>query len=722
MTSSPRNLAEHIKTDIPGVAGSTRIFRFFQDAKVALEHENKEIATEHIYASDPSIFDILSIELSAGDPATALDGPNKIVLSESLANRLFGEKQPVGEVIKSELVHTLPNQENNYHLVVTGIYKNLPKNSHITLEALLSAETDPRLSEWDFGHFNTLTYLLLEPGIDPQRVGSSLTGIYEKYLDPVKEPVLTSAVHELVPLSEIHSRDTGGNTYLFVLVGIAFLILLISVISYVNLATAQASRRSMEVGIRKVMGSTRGQLVLQFIVESMTYVAISILVANLLVWQFVGTMNKMLGLELIPGRLWDSYLLPGMIGLWLLLGLTSGSYPAFFLSSFEPFSTLRRKGPTGVPVRRILVATQFTVLIFVLSCTWMTFQQLRYMQEKDLGFDQDKIIHFELRGNEWKQDFLYFREELIQLPQIEAVGTSSFLPGASGMGRRPISADGTAGKEAQFVNWGSFDYSYPSVIGMELLEGRFFAKEFPTDAAVSVIVNETFLRQFGIESPAVGRKIKFGGDGNPNAETIVGVVKDFHHSSLHNPIAAQIFLLNASPQVFVKLNKADHSTIASMEQIWQKIFVNSPFEFTFLNSTLQANYETDRIRGRIFVFFSCLTVLIAFLGLFGLASYLTEQRIKEIGIRKILGADLANLVTRMSREFIWLVFVAAIPAFLAAHYFIEKWLNEFAFQVAINNWYLVLVLMLSLLGTLLTTGWHTFRIARKNPAENLKHE
>ena len=719
---SPRNLAPFIKADFPEVQQCVRIFQFFDDDQLNLKYEGKTIASDEIFAADPSIFDVFTIDLLKGEVTNALEGPNKIMLSESLAQRIFGDETALGKVVSTELVHSLPKKESNYQLMVTGVYKDFPRNSHLTLNALMSAETDPALEEWYFSHFNTLYYLLLAPQAKAVEVAANLTDIYKKHLNPVKEPVLTSATHELVPLKEVHFRESGGRTYIFIFGGVALLLLIIAMISYVNLTTAQANRRSMEIGIRKVMGSNRRQLIQQFLSESLVYTALSMGIAILLVWKFVGSMNTTLGLELEAARLWQPELLTGIIGLWLILGLLGGSYPAFFLSSFQPITVIKSKQAKGAPIRRILVAVQLAVVIFVLSCTGMIYEQLKFMQHKDLGFNHEQVLRIELSGKDWFKEYVTFRDQIQQFPEVAVAGSSDFIPGVGQMVRRPISTNGSEGLDPQFVFWGAFDYNYPEVIGMTLKEGRFFSKDFPTDIRNSVIVNEAFLRQFGIEEPAVGKTIKFGDDSNPNTETIVGVIRDFHHESLHSPLAGQLFTLGSSPNVFVKLNNYNDAVIDNIRKSWQAVIPDTPFEFAFMDETLQSNYIADQVRGRIFFFFSILTIIIAFLGLFGLASYLSKQRVKEMSIRKVLGAELWSLITLVTKEFVWLVLLAAIPALLLAWYFIQEWLHDFAFHTSINYWLLGLALLVALVGTMLTTGWHAFQVARRNPADSLKQE
>ncbi len=722
-SGSPRNLANYIKTDIPQVEEVVRVFQFFQNDEVTFENGQRSSKSEFVWAVDENIFEVFDFELLEGDKHSALAGPNKIILTESFAKRLFGNQSPIGAVINTELIHSMPGQGGaHYELIVSGVLKDIPNNSHFFIEALLSSPTDPFLAEYYFSHFNTFNYTLINPAADPAEVAPLLTKIYDDYLDPVREPVLKRAEHILVPLRSIHNLDSGGEIYSYVFGAVAILLLLIALISYVNLSTAQSSQRSVEIGVRKVMGSNRGQLIFQFLTESLLYTGVATLLAFVLTWLSVDYINSWLGLDLVGGRMLQPDFLVGILGLWLILGLLGGAYPAFFLSSFQPVSVIKAKKTHKAPVRSVLVAIQLGVVIFVLCSTAMIYQQLEYVKQKDLGFDKDLVIRMELEGNDWFEKYQRIKDKLKQMPVVTEVGTSSFLPGVGQMGRRPISADGTAGTEAQFVSSGNFDYEYPGVIGMELSEGRFFSRDFTVDRTNSVIVNEAFVRQFGLEEPIVGQQIKFGHAENPNSETIVGVIKDFHQASLHDPVAGQLFLLNSSPNVFVKLARFDEGIVKEVKAVWQDLNPEQAFDFAFMDELLQSNYEQDQVRGRIFLFFSILTILIAFLGLFGLAAQMNRQREKEFSIRKILGAQAFQLISLASRSFIKLVFIIALPAVFVSWYFAEQWLQAFAYRTDINYWVFGLVLLLTLFATLLTTGWHAFRVTRNNPAEYLRQD
>ena len=377
----------------------------------------------------------------------------------------------------------------------------------------------------------------------------------------------------------------------------------------------------------------------------------------------------------------------------------------------------------GTPMRKALVAVQFAVVIFVLTCTGMVYEQLQFLKQKNLGFDRDQILQLTFAGNEAIEKAPVLKEILLENPNILETSTCSFTPGLGGMIRRPISANGTAGQEPQFIYQGHIDYDYFSTMDIELLAGRNFSPDFPGDQQNSVIVNEAMIRNFGLEEPVIGEKIRWGDKNNPNFFTVIGVINDFHQSSLHSPIESQIFHFRpASTQLTVKMGDEVAKGIAHIKNSWATFFPDQPFEYRFLDEALQSHYIADHRRGRLFFSFSILTIFIAFLGLFGLASYLAKQRTKEMGIRKVFGASVVKMIVLMTKNFLWLVVLSALPAFVIAWYVIQKWLDNFAFQVNMNYLIFAIILLFTLLLTFVTTGFHAFRAAQINPAKTLKYE
>lgn len=714
-------IAPYLQQDFPEVAGTTRLYQFFNNEQVDLNYENKVITTAHLTVADSTALNIFTFDFIYGTVQGALDGPNKIVLSENLAIRIFGNVDPVGKIVQTKLTHAQPNIKSDYSLMVTGVYRDFPKNSHWEVDAMISSTTDPYLRNYYFNTFNFNTYVLLKDGVVAADFQEKIPSIYRNYLDPDREPVMKEAHHQLVPLRKIHMQATGGYTYIYIFSAIGFLMLLISMISYVNLVTAQASRRAMEIGVRKVMGSTQSQLIRQFLSESMVYSSVAIVIALGTMFYLIPSINTLLGLQLAAGQLMHPQVLLGLLAFLLLIGILGGSYPAFFLSSFEPITVLKGKLTKGSPLRRALVATQFGVVMIVLICTGMIYEQLQYMRHKDLGFNQDQVVHLEMTGEGALEKLPVLKNALKQSSAITSVGTASFLPGL-GMSRRPISADNGESKEPQFVDYGFIDYDYFQTLDMDLRAGRNFSIDHPKDATESVVVNEQFAKAYGLDDP-IGEHIRFGDSGNPNYETIVGVVKDFHSSTLHTSIPPQIFFLRpASYNLAVKINQNPAMSIPHIEETWRSIFPNAPFAYRFLDEDLAQAYETDQIRGKIFLLFSGITIAIAFLGLFGLVAYIARQRVKEIGIRRVLGASTWHVVSLLSKDFLCLVVAVAVPSFAVAWYFVQNWLKDYAYRAEMN-YSLFLYTLLFVLGlTLLTTLFHALRATQLHPAKALKEE
>lgn len=717
---TPATLGTHIERDFPEVESCIRFFSFFNNDRLAFRFNDKIVEEDEVYVTDAAVLESFSFPLLEGDAQTALQGPNKIIISQDLAKRIFGNQNSIGQTLETDLTHRVLNEANPYAFEVTGVFKDLPRNTSVYTQALISAETDSYLEEYNMGEFFVMTFLLLNPQTDIQAFEPKMTAIYDKYLQRRDDQILVNAEHQLVSLKEIHFSDTNGFTYVYIFSGVGILLLLIAFISFVNMVTAQGSKRALEIGIRKVMGSQRNQLMGQFLTETIFFTLLSLGIAVSLVFLLIQPINTLLDLHLLPDQLWKPHILFGMLSIVILLGVIGGSYPAFFLSSFQPIAVLKGKLAKPVPLRRFLVAFQFAVVIFVLSCTGMIYHQLEYLRDKDLGFRQGDQVQLELPGEEAMQKWPVAREALLANPNIVSVGTSSFVPGVGGMIRGPISMEGS---EPAFVRRARIDYDYLEVMGIDLVKGRMFSPDYPSDSSRSVIINEAMVDLFELGDNPLGKKLKIGDWGNPNYLEVVGVVKNFHQSSLHDPIDPQLFRwAPAANNVAVELGSDLRLGMQSLEKVWSEVFPDSHFDYAFLDEMLLERYEADQRRGSIFFYFSWLTIFIAFVGLFGLTSYLTAQRTKEVGIRKVFGASLRDIIILLSKDFLWLVGLAALPGLLLAWLVIHRWLENFAYQVGINYLLPVLVLIAVFALTLATTGWHAFRTARLNPKDSLNYE
>lgn len=722
--TTPGNLAPLIQQDYPEVKKIGRTFGFFQSERILLEAGEKKIQTDQIYAVDSTISEIFSFDWLYRQSGNALSSPNSIALSERLAKQLFGTSNPVGQIISSRTpARNIP--AGPLQLMITGVYKDWPENSHWFPNALVSSSTDPGLGDAYFNAFSFNTYILLQEDVQPDSFAKKLSSIYIRYLDPQREPVMKKATHRLLPLLQIHFDETEGQNYLYTFGAIGLLLLLIALISYVNLAIAQSSKRAKEVALRKVLGSQKQQLILQFLGESFLFTFFGLLLGILLANFGVAIINDWLSLVLDAGDLWQPVILLSM--LILLIGLTvlGGAYPALYLSSFQAVDIIRGKGVSGkhrIPIRKLLVGLQFVVVLFVLVCTAMISTQLAYMQEKDLGFEQERMVAFELPQSHHSSRISMI-DQFNRSPHIAAFCQTSFVPGGGNMIRGPISVETPEGPQQDFVRRGYVDERYLTTMDIRLVDGRAFSPAFSTDSAQGAIVNQTFIRHFDL-TDVIGTKVRLGGQGNPNFLRIVGVVEDYHESSLHNPIQPQLYLYTGQRmsifvmQLLGNLAQAEQE----VEQIWQEHFPETPFNLYVLNELLQEEYESDQIRSNIFKGFSLITICLAFLGLFGLASFLAKQRTKEIGIRKVLGASNPDLLVLMTKPFLYLLLLAALPAFGLGWWFIHTWLENFAFRAEIRPGLFVLVWSCIAILILAVTGWHAIRSAQLNPVDALRDE
>ncbi|MFK7809781.1 MAG: ABC transporter permease [Saprospiraceae bacterium] len=715
-------IGPHMQEDFPEVESMTRIFRFFDNETVNVSYDGKQIEMADTYVVDEEALSIFTFDLLHGDKKDMLSGPNKIILSKTLATDIFGDTNPVGKMLSTDLQHAALDTTHQYALEVTGVYQDLPANSHLELQALISSKTDPHYEAYDFRRFSFFTYVLLHEGTDTELLTSKIPQIYEQYMDPNRESIMKYAIHNLVPLREIYMSATGGSTYLYIFSAVGLLLLLIAIISYINMVTAQASKRSLEIGVRKVMGSSRGQLIVQFLSESMFFSVGAVLLSIAVVVFGISYVNVLLDLQLSIHQLFQPEILLGILAIVLFVGFIGGSYPAFFLSALQPVGMMKGRISKGASLRKALVAIQFGVVVFILVSTGMIYEQLKFISQKDLGFDSEQVVRLALPSSEAAEKAVIFRERVKQSPDINNVGVSSFTAGIN-MPRRPMSADDAENKEPQFVHFGSVDYDYFKTMNIDVVAGRNFSIEHATaDAEDHVIVNESFASNFGLENP-VGKRVRFGDKNNPNFITIIGIVEDFHQNSLHEPIAAQMFLLEPNAyNLSIKVNNNITKGLTHIEDTWQALFPQVPFEYQFLDDEIQRSYEVDQVRGRLFLLFSILTIFIAFIGLFGLAAYMIRQRTKEIGIRKILGATSWSIIYMVGKDFLKLVAIAAVPAFIAAWYFINGWLQDFAYRTEMNYLVFVVVLVLTLALTFLTTSLHAAKATVINPAETLKQE
>ena len=698
--------------------------RFMPQGRTRLENDNINYMVEDVYLADSTVFDVFSFDFLRGNPATALSEPNSICLSESEAFRIFKGADPLGKLLSTD----------NHSFEVTGVYKDQPKNSHIIARAIGSASTDrERYHSQRWGAFGIYTYVKLNPTASGQVVEDKLNKeIMDQYVAVIFDRFDLQVVYELLPIRDIHLTSSfegepvpvGSMDYIYIFGIVAVFLIIIACINYMNLATAQSMRRALEVGVRKTMGAQRGSLVSQFIAESVVIASVSLALSLVLLSLVVPLINNYVGTALDIGQLWNVEVLL-VIGLILVVtGILSGSYPAFYLSAFTPSRALKGGSAakrSGNPwLRRGLVGLQFAISIFMLISTFIIYDQMQFLRSKDLGFDKEQVASIVLRGESFQQ-WEVFRRRLMQNPNISNVTTASSIPGGGYPNRmRPIETnEGTM--EELGLNELQIDFEYFPTLGIEMAQGRNFSSAFSTDTSRALIVNEAMVRRMGWTDP-IGKRIQFSDDSTV-FHKVIGVAKDFHQSSLHDPIEPLLFAPNLSNRrAMIRVDDNYLATMSYVSDTWKALFPNLPYESQFLDQRFVEFYENDKVRGDLFLGFSIIMIVIAALGLLGLASFTAEQRSKEISIRKVLGASIQGLISMLVKEFVVLVLIGAVPAFVFAYWFAENWLGEFEYHVNINFMLFVLVVFIIMLVTVSTTGFHAFRAAQANPSENLKNE
>ena len=630
---------------------------------------------------------------------------------------------------------SLHAERRNEEFKITGIIRDVPLNSHFRFQALISRSTRPEF-QGSWGNFGVATYIQLPPGYDLSKMYTSLDKVIKEKVNPIFEKVNIKIAYEMQRITDIHlhskiqdeAEEGGDISYIYIFGAVAAFMLVIACINYMNLATARSTNRAKEVGLRKVMGSQRGQLVAQFLTESVVVAIISLLLAMLLIYLLLPAFNTLANKQLPFSSLFQPYIIMSLVAIVMFTGIVGGSYPALYLSGFNPVNVLKGKLSSrggNSAFRKTLVVVQFGLSIFMLISTLIVFDQLQFLRDKDLGFEKENIIRLNLSNKEMRDKGEALAEKLRQLSEVVAVGRADATPG-SGIGKLLFKVEDAEGKMVdRGVDLFGADYDYVNTMGMKIVNGRNFSKDNPGDTLYSVLVNESMVARMGWKDP-LGRKFQSGGPKGPIDQLVVGVIKDYNQNSLYDPIEPLIVVLDRNTNfVFVRLAKGDvKSSMKAVEKVWQEIYQGRAFEYTFLDEDLDSQYKADQKRSQIFTAFSGLTVMIACLGLLGLAAYSTEQRTQEIGIRKVIGASVSGLVMLVSREFFLWVGIGMLLAIPAAWYFTEQWLQNFAYRIDLGGEWptFILAALLAFVITLITVGYHVIRAAVANPVRSLRSE
>jgi putative ABC transport system permease protein len=720
-------LGDELRTNYPEVENTVR---FFGGPRAQYKNGDKQFYEEDFFETDSTVFRMFSYEFIDGDPTTALNFPNCIVLTESIAKKYFGSVAAA----KGQSLQDPQGEE----LKITGVIKDVPFNSHFRFDALISRPTSI-LPPGAWGGFGVFTYIQLPAGYDLSRMYTSLDKIIKEKVNPIFDQYNIKVKYELQRITDIHlyskiqdeAEEGGDISYIYIFGAIAGFMLVIACINYMNLATARSTNRAKEVGVRKVMGSQRKQLIAQFITESVVITLIALVVSLALIYILLPGFNSLANKHLPFSYITQPMVLLSLVGIVLFAGVVGGSYPAFYLSGFNPVTVLKgklaSKGGTVI-FRKILVVSQFAISIFMLVSTLIVFDQLQFMRSKDLGFDKEQVVRINLNGRELRQKARILSDKLKQASGIESVGLASSSPGER-IGKNLFKVEDNEGKMTdRGVDLFSADFDFVKAMGMKITRGRDFSRDVFSDTIYAVLVNEAMVKRMGWTDP-IGKKfvLEQAGPNNTDLEKrVVGVVKDYHQNSLYEEIEPLMIILSSNSRfVLVRTTKGDvQSSLASIEKVWKEVNPDFPFEVDFLDQDFNSQYRADEKRSQIFTAFSGLTIAIACLGLLGLAAFTTEQRTKEIGVRKVIGASVNSLVVLVSKEFFVLVGLGMLLAFPAAWYFTASWLENFAYRIELQGEWLTFILsaLLAFIITLVTVGYHVIRAASANPVNSLRSE
>lgn len=711
-----------LASDYPEVEEAVR---FVNSGRTLFKNGATRLYEEKVFFADSNVFRVFSTRFLEGDPKTALQEPNTLVLSESSAIKFFGNHQQY-------LGKTLENVNGKVYRV-TGVIEDLPKNSHFLFNILVSRNTLPADFASNWGNFDYYTYVLLKPGSSAAAFTEKMRPMYDKYMAPIFSQFNIKIRFEAQPITSIHLHSTtlnepeeaGSMSYIYIFSAVAFFMLLIACINYMNLTTARSARRAKEIGIRKVTGSNKTQLVAQFLIESTLTAFVALLLSFGLIALFLPVFNNIAGKFISFGTLFKPDTFAILLGVVLFVGIVGGSYPAFYLSKFNPVSVLKgslSKGSSNVHLRRALVVIQFSISMIMLICTWVVYGQLNYLRSKDLGFDKSHVLTASaITDRNIRSAVLSFKNEMRKNPNVLSVSTSNGIPGA-GITFNLFSIETASGYVDKGVDMYGIDEDYVKTLGIRLAKGRNFSGL--ADTLHSILVNEKLAKDFGWGENSLGKRVKFTGDTSGNYLEVVGVVKDFNQKSLYNEIAPLILLYSPNSNLIqLKLRSGNlPATIAGIENTWKNSFPDIPFQYTFLDQDFDSQYAADQKRGKIFTAFSALTIVITCLGLLGLIAFTTEQRQKEISIRKVLGAGMGQIIPLMTRNFVFLVGLSCLIAFPVAGYFMSKWLKIFPYNTGLRVSPFVFSAFAVLLITLLTVVFHTVKAALANPVSSLRAE
>jgi len=735
---SPAPLVPTLKKDYPQIVQFVRL-KDFRDIRI--KKDNQNIQEHNAVFADSTFFQVFSIPVIAGDRLTALNEPNSIVIDETTARKFFNSTDVVGKTLYVD---------NYVNCKITAVIRDIPPQSHFHFSFIRPIHDTYHDDQGDWLSNNYASYVLVRPGVTQASLQDKVNATIDNYLSKQLEQVLHANANDLkkggnhffypvMALTDIHLHSNksyefqanGNVAYVYIFSVIAIFILLIACVNFMNLSTARSANRAKEVGIRKVAGSLRSSLITQFLTESVLVSFLSLLFALGIAALLLPLFNQLAGKQMSVFTLFSSWLLPVLIALIIVVGCIAGSYPAFYLSSFQPVQVLKgsiAKGFKGSWLRNGLVIFQFFISITLIIGTIVIYNQLNYIRSREIGYNRDQVLVINDTYALDKQ-IKTFRQEMLKISGVQSAAVAGSLPTETGFNQNGWFRDPTLDAKQVTILTGFYaDQNYIPTMGMRIAAGRNFSTDFPTDSS-AVIINETAAKLLGFKNPlneTLYRPVGYASDGGFASKPyhIIGVVKDFNFSTMRNQIGPLIIELSENyGRIAMRINtKNIPALITQVENKWNKMVPGQALSYTFLDADFNKVYNAEQRTGKLFITFAVFAIFIACLGLFGLVTYAAEQRIKEIGIRKVLGAKIGEIVTMIAKDFLKLVLISSVVAFPVAWWAMNKWLQSFAYRINISWWVFVVAGLLTIAIALITVSFQAIKAAIANPVKSLRTE
>jgi len=715
--------------ELPEVTNHTRLLHI--PRSVLISYNDKNFYQEHIIYADSTFFDLFGYDFLRGDPQTALSESHSVVLTEKTANKYFGDEDPMGKMLEW-------NKDKNYRVV--GIIENPKNSSHINFEMLVSHVTlydHPVYSRYidELFSFMTFNYVELEPGTDVSEMNEKIAGIIEKYMGDDMREIGAELAYFIQPVKSIHLEshltheleDNGNKSSVYIFSAIAVLILVIACINFVNLSTAKATTRAKEVGLRKVLGANRQALFQQFMGETFIVTLISMAIALVVIDLLIPVISKLTNgpFEIMIFEHW--YFIPVLIGFILIVTLIAGFYPAIYISSYNPIKVIKgnfARG-SGKPIfRNVMVTLQFIITIFLIACTLVIFKQMDFTRKKEMGVSIDNMIIAPLRSRQMMEHYDSQKAELMQVPGVEEICSFSAYVG-NFQQRRGYYAEGELSDNMWMLRNIQVDYNWLDIMDIDLIQGRNFSSTVQADSA-AIIVNKALVTEVGWLDP-IGKTISLPGPEGIDGPQfkVIGVTDDFNYASLHETVKPLIIHIDPNRVRYIGIKydpSASNTLLANLTEKWEQLNPGYPFNYFFLEEKFKQLYYSEKQMAGVFSNFTYLAIIIACLGLFGLVSFITEKRIKEIGIRKVLGSSVNDIIMLFNKNFFILVIIASVISIPLAWYAMHRWLQNFAYHARIDWWIFIISMIAALAISVITVTIQTFKSASKNPVDAIKYE